>query len=142
MTKKKDVSQVCRWEETDDKHLIKVQQTFDENGKVVKMVSKYRGADTSLMSYKKYNSDNELTYESIFNPDIAKQLYHKSYKNGRVRYQTIYKYDGENLVNYAWYKRAKMKYNTAYEYDQESQLVAMKSFQKDKMSKITTVSYQ
>jgi hypothetical protein len=143
LTKKKDVSQVCTWEETDDKHLIKVQQTFDEKGKIVKMVSKYRSADTSLISYKRYNSDNELTYESVFNPDIEKQLYHKSYKNGRVRYQTIYKYVGENLVNYAWYRRAKMKYNTTYEYDQESQLVAMKSFQKeDKVSKITKVSYQ
>jgi len=107
------------------------------------MVFKYRIADTSLISYKSYNGDNELTKESVFNPDIEKQLYNKLYKNGRVRWQTTYKYDGENVVNYAWYKRAKMKYNTAYKYDQESQLVAMKSFQKAaKLSKVTTVSYQ
>ena len=143
LIKKKDENQICAWEETDDAHLIKVQQTFDEKGKVIKMVSKYRSADTSLASYKRYNSNNELIYESGHNPDIKKQLYYKSYRKGKLKYQTIYKYDSENLISYAWYRNGKIRNNTKYEYNKHNLLVAMKSFRnEEKVSRITSISYQ
>ena len=143
LIKKKDVKQICSWEETDDKHLIKVQQTFDEKGNVVKMISKYRSSDTSLVFYKRYNSDNELTFESVYDPDIKRQLYYKSYKNGKVKSQTNYKYDGVKVVSYTWSRKGKVKYKTQYEYGHDSQLVAMKSYKnEDKVTRITSISYQ
>ena len=77
LTKKDDVTQICQWEETDDKHLIMIHQSFDEKGKVVKVVNKYRAADTAIFSVKVYNGEDQLKTESTFNYDYSSPLTYK-----------------------------------------------------------------
>ena len=143
LTKKKDVSQICKWEETDDAFLLKVQQTFDEKGRVRKVVSTYRSVDTALVFYKYYNSDNELTYETEFDPNTKKTMYYKSYKKGEIKYQGNYTYEGEKQTGYAWYKNGEKQYSTEYEYNDSMQLIAITSYRdENKVTHMTTISYQ
>lgn len=143
LTKKKGVNQICKWEETDDNYLIKVQQNFDEKGKIIKMVSKYRSADTSLVSYKRYNSDNELINVSEFNPDTKKVLSYKFYKKGELRSENIYKYDGERILASTWIRKGKEEYKSEYIYNDNKELIEMKSFNnKMKQTSLTTLAYK
>lgn len=142
LVKKKDVNQVCNWEETDDNYLIKVQQNFDEKGKVVKMVSKFRSSDTALVSYKRYNSDNEMTSESVFNPDTEKELSYSYYKNGKLRSERTYEYNGEQILSYAWNRKGKIRYKSEFIYNDSSELVEMKSYNKKmKQTSLTSLAY-
>lgn len=139
LTKKKDVNQICKWEETDENFLIRVQQNFDEKGKLVKMVAKYRASDTSLVSYKRYNSKNELTSESTYNPDTKKNLSYTSYKNGKVRYATTYEYDGERVRSYMWEQNGKMQAKSEYIYNDNYELVELKSYNRKMELNSTTI---
>lgn len=143
LTKKKDVNQICKWEETDENFLIKVQQNFDEKGRIMKTVAKYRAVDTSLVSYKRYNSDNELISESNYDPDTKKNLGYTLYKKGKIKYATTYEYDGERVLSYMWERKGKVQYKSEYIYNDNKELVEMKSFNKKmELNSSTVLAYK
>lgn len=131
LTRKKNESQICKWEETDGKYLIKVTQSFDEKGRVYKSISTYTIADSVLVNYKKYNAKNELSYETNYVPETKAILNSISYKKGKEKYKTSYTYKGEQLINYASLKKGKKIYSIEYLYNADEMLVGYKAYSKD-----------
>ncbi len=140
LVKKKDVTQMCKWEESDGKYLIKVTESFNEKGEVYKTISKYNLADTSLIEWKRFNGENEIEYESTYNPDTKKILTYVSYKNGKVRSSQKYKYENGQLISMS---RIYKKNTTEYKYEyKENRLMASKFYNKDgELAKTTTYEY-
>lgn len=131
LTKKNDVTQICKWEESDDEHIIKIYQSFDEKGKVYKTVSKYRSSDTAIVSTKKYNGDDELVYENTYQFDRTKPLTYTYYRNGKEKWGYKYTYDQDKQTSYTSYKNGEQRSKSVYEYQPNGLLLATKYFRKD-----------
>lgn len=130
MEKKKDVTQVCKWEESSGEYLTKVIQSFDDKGRTFKSVSKYRIADTALVSYKRYNHKEELTYEASYDFDPKRPLKTLIYKKGEVFRTYEYKYIGDQLVAYNSYRKGKNTSKLTYTYNDQKQLASFSTYRK------------
>lgn len=142
LQKKKDVTQVCKWEEVDKDYLIKVTQTFSEKGKIIKNVAKYRSSDTSIVSSKRYNHKEELVAEYTYDHDFKKPLKNTYYKNGAVRSSRTYSYDGDKLIGRVYQRKGKQRSKITYEYDSDDRLTAYQRYEKEgELSKKITLQY-
>lgn len=140
LEKKKDVTQLCKWEETDGKFLTKVTQSFDEKGKVIRQVHKYNIEDTSIVESKYYNRKNELWYSLTFDSSIKRPLTARYFKKGKEISKLIYSYEKERLVLQSFTNKSKTT-KTSYEYIDEK-LTAINNFnKKGDLEKTTTYEY-
>jgi len=129
LEKRKKETQVCKWDESTKDYLIKVNQSFDEKGRVYKTVSKYTLSDTLIVEYLKYNSNDELVVKRTYDKDYRKPLVQESYKKGEVRYTTIYTYENGNLVSNTQSFKGKYRHKSTYKYE-ENRLVERKFYNK------------
>ena len=142
LEKQKDITQVCKWEESDGKYLVKVFQTLDEKGRIRKQVNTYRIEDTVLVSAKRYDGKDELQFESIYNPDIKKLISYSFYKNGKQKYNTTYTYEGEQLMSFTSSRKGEKVKETKYTYNENDFLTELKTYKKDgELSRVTKINY-
>lgn len=140
LSPKKDVKQICKYEESDGNFLLKVTESLNEKGKRYKSVHKYNSADTSLVKAKYYNDKNELYSMGTYDGSVRKPLSFISYRNEEALYKWIYKYENDRLV----YRSTTFKNKTTkteYEYI-DNNLIALKSYNKNgELAKTTTYKY-
>jgi len=140
LSPKKDVSQICKWEESDGKYLLKITQSLNEKGKRYKSVYKYNIADTSLVEAKYFNDENKLYSMGTYDSSMKKPLSLISYKNGNILSETIFKYEKDRLISYSYsYKNKTTK--REYEYA-DNKLALLKTYNKHgELAKTTTYQY-
>jgi hypothetical protein len=119
LEKKEKVTQICRWNKSDDKYLTQSWRSFDEKGKVQKNVLKYNIKDTSIVEHCMYNDHDSLIYRCTYNNSWDKPLIACSYdKKGRKSYEQIHTYENDLITSYAYYtpRKAIMKTIMKVEY--------------------------
>jgi len=83
LEKKKDETQVCKYEKIDDNFMIKVYQSFNEKGKLRKYVTKYTLKDTLIVESATYNEKDELLHLSTYDNCYDRPLIYTGYHNGK-----------------------------------------------------------
>ncbi len=118
VTPKKDVTQICKWEEADSTTIKYVSQTIDDKGRARKTVFSHRKLDTALVSIVYYDHKDRLSTESNFDPDYKnRRLSNKSYNTkGEVIWSSENIYEDDFLVKKIrksgkWYRSIDYKYN-------------------------------
>ncbi len=128
LEKKKNTTQVCKWEESEDGILIKVYQTFDDKGRVVKNVSKFTSEDTLILEILRYYKEDQLSYKATYDRDYKKPLTQTSYKkNGQVRYTWNMTYDGDRITSRSFGTSKKEISRAEYIYNDKELLAEYKS---------------
>lgn len=130
LLKKKDETQVCRWDESDGKFLVKIDQNFDEKGRIRKTVSKYNIADTSIVEVKRYDGSDQLIYKWVYLGSYDKMVSSENFKNGKVIYGHYNEYLGQNKVKSEYIIKGKRKSLKTYEYNDKGLLVKLVSLGK------------
>jgi hypothetical protein len=101
LTPKKDVTQICKWDEENDKYFIKVTQDFDEKGKIRKKVQKYYKADTSIAETAFYNGSGIITYRFTVSYDTinnTRTSMAENFKKGISSSISTYTYKDKILI--------------------------------------------
>tara|TARA_R110002050_G_scaffold176775_1_gene309778 strand:+ start:42269 stop:43303 length:1035 start_codon:yes stop_codon:yes gene_type:complete len=129
LEKKKNETQVCKWDETTKDYLIKVYQSFDEKGKVYKTVTKYTVMDTLILETATYDNEGELKNKSTYDKDFKKPLTRGYYVHGKERSMYVYSYENGNLVNQTYSRNGKLRNTATFTY-KDNRLVERKSFNK------------
>ena len=139
--KKKDETQICKWEESTDNFLIKVYQRFDEKGKIRKYVQKYTLKDTSLIETKLYDENDVLLSASNYEPRNRRMTEYTLYKKGEETYKYTYQYDEQNLIYSSKEYKGEFRSKSVFEYN-EHLLNSIKEFDKDnQVKKYVKLSY-
>lgn len=129
LTAKSDTTQVCKWDEVTSDFLIKVYQTFDEKGKVLKHVSKYTRLDTSIVESTTYDKNENILYHSTYNKSFQKPLISEGFRKGKKTYHYEYQYNNDKVISYTYSYNNKLrsKYENKYE---EGRFVEQKRYNK------------
>ena len=142
LEKRKNETQVCRWDESSKDFLIKVYQSFDEKGRIRKYVTKYNAADTSIVSRKTYNGNDRLQWETTYDGSYNKCLSSIGYdKKGREKFKYLYTYAGDQTLTSTGFRKGKQTWRHEYTYENEL-LTEYKSKNKDgKIIRKITLTY-
>lgn len=141
LVKKKDETQVCRWEESTDNFLIKVYQSFNEKGKIRKYVQKYTLQDTTLIETKLFNENDVLLSIATYEPLERRLTSYTQFHKGKKRYESIYKYDDLKMIYSSIESRGKLQSKSVYEY-KNNLLSSMKIYnKKDEIERQIKLSY-
>lgn len=120
---KKDVKQVCKWEEADDKYLIKVYQTFDEKGRIYKNVSKYTMEDTLIVESKSYNKNGVMTHMATYDKSYKRPIIRNYYNSkGKLKWGNKFEYIDGQVVSYERSRNGKLLNTSTYEYNTDQLL--------------------
>ncbi|MFA7274604.1 MAG: hypothetical protein WC044_12095 [Crocinitomicaceae bacterium] len=139
LIKKKDETQVCRWDESDGKFLTKVEQGFDEKGRIRKTVSKYNLLDTTIVEYARYDKNDRLLSKSTYLGSYKKQTSYESFnKKGKRKFGQFFEYKGETKVKEVYYTNQRISRTTNYEINEKGLITRKESL--DKKGKITSTS--
>ncbi|MCB0482398.1 MAG: hypothetical protein KDC83_13300, partial [Flavobacteriales bacterium] len=123
---KKNETQICRWESVSQEYLIKVYQTFDENGRIIRTVSKYSIQDTLPLEQKEYNEKDELLRHFVCDKSYDKPLMSGSYRHGKEMYRYDYQYDGETMISWTHSWHGKIRSTIKLDYNRQGNLVLHK----------------
>jgi len=139
---KKDETRVCKYEETTPDYLIKVREEFDEKGRVVKSIYKYRRSDTAIVEHKRLDGNDNLRSFATYDPDINRLLTFTTFnKKGEKRYESIYSYQDGQVASKVKKHKGKLREKVTYEYE-SSLLVERKEYnKKDEVKGIVKLSY-
>ncbi len=108
LEKKEKVTQICRWNQSDEKYIIKSTRSFDEKGKIQKNVYKYNIKDSTIAEHTIYNEKDSLVYRCIYDRSWDKPLVASSYdKKGRKSFEQIHTYENGQISSYAYYTQGK-----------------------------------
>ena len=121
LEKRKNETQVCKWEKSTEQYLIKVYQTFDEKGRIRKYVSKYTMADTLIFEHSTFDGNDELIRKTTYDKSFNKPLVSTSFRKGKKTYESIYKYENDLIVSRS--HSYKDKHTSKYEYTYENSLL-------------------
>ncbi len=117
LKKKKNETQVCKWDTITNDYLVKVIQSFNEKGEIRKSVSKYT-ADTLIIEQKFYDKNNILFYYVTYDKSHSRPLEQISYSHkGKELFAWNYKYENGKQVYYNYSKKGKIKSEYKKEYD-------------------------
>jgi len=131
LEKKKDITQVCKWEEVDETLIKHVRQTIDDKGRASKNVYTHRRSDTALISVLNYDENDKLQSEFLYDPENKGRV--NSYKffnsKGKCFWSQGFDYEGGKLVKVS--KKFGNRYiQVNYIYNEEDQLAKIE-FHKD-----------
>ncbi len=143
LTKKKDETQVCKWEESDGKYLTRVFQNFDEKGRVTKTVQKYTIADTLILSLITYNGEDKIQYKITYDQSFDRQTSYVSYdKTGKEKYRNESLFSNHKMQSRVILSKGKKISETFYSYNDKGWLVKIESFdKKDKKTRREDYEY-
>lgn len=131
LIEKKDVTQVCKWEESDGEYLTKVYQTFDEKGRIYKNVSKYTIKDTLIVETKSYNESGVMTYMATYDNSYERPIIRNYYsQKGKLKWGNKYEYVNEQAVSYQYMRKGKVLRTSSYEYNSDQLLTKFTSLDK------------
>lgn len=127
LEKKENVTQICKWNKTDDKYLIKTWRSFDEKGKIKKDVYKYNSTDSSIVEHRIYNEKDTLVFLATYDNSWEKPLTVASYdKKGKKSYEQTTTYQNNKKVSYSFAlsrkKGMKKVMSINYVYDNQGML--------------------
>ena len=143
LEKKRDVKQVCKWDEVDEKYLTEVSETFDERGRTTRYVSKFNISDTSIAQTIQYDHKNRVKRLSEFHGDYDKPTLYIVYHKGKEKYKNIYTYNEQGQeIEYVSYWKGKMTRKSVSTYDENNMLVNMKKYsKKDQLERDVNLKY-
>lgn len=143
LEKRKDETQVCMWNKTDDNYLIRVYQTFDEKGKVVKNVSKFTIDDTLLVEWARYDINDSLIYKTIYDKNNKQPIYSVSYNNGEITIEYKYEYINDLLSLQTVAYKGEIFSKSEYKYNDLGLLSEYRYYhKKGKLEKTINLSYE
>lgn len=116
LTTKADTVQVCQWSEISADYIVKVQQTFDEKGKIVKHVSKYSASDTTILESATYDQNENLLYRSVYDKNNHKILKMEHFKKGEKSASFEYTYENNMLASYGYIHKNKLRWRCEYDF--------------------------
>jgi hypothetical protein len=130
LEKRKNETQVCTWDQSSADYLLKVFQTFDEKGNVVKNVYKYTVRDTLILEYCRYDEKDRLVVKETFNKDFKLGLTRARYKkNGKQLWEVVNTYQNDSLlVSTVTSHKGKTDGKTEYVYNEKQLLTEMKQY--------------
>lgn len=115
---KKDVTQVCKWEEADSTTIKYISQTIDEKGRARKTVYIHRRSDTALVSKTEYDHKDRLESEIFFDPNYEHRwISDKTYNSkGEVIWSNEFIYNDDLLIKEIrksgkWFRSIEYNYN-------------------------------
>jgi len=142
LQKEKDKTQVCNWHKSDDNFYIFVHQTFDENGKIRKYVSKYAVADSSIVETTTYNEKGELIYRKNYDGNINKVTTYEHFKNGKTNWKRINTFDGDLITNSKYSNKNGFSSKSEYIYDEDDRMIEYVCFdKKDRRTEKIEIQY-
>ena len=142
LTKKKDETQVCKWEESDGKYLIKIYQNFDEKGKIRKQAQKYSLDDTLILESYSYDENDKIEYKIEYAKSFGRQKSYISYnKKGEERMHREQLYLNSVIQSSVSLYKGKKSRETFYTYNEKGWLTKVESFGK-KDEKISSSKYE
>ena len=141
LAKKKNESQICKWEETDKDFLIKVTETFNKKGEVVKNVSKYTLSDTAIVEWTTYDSDGNIQNHQTFDKDYNVPLLQEYYQKGKIYSKREYIYQENKLVTIKYLKKGVFMNETRYQYEKDRLVETHSINKKNEVSKTVRFSY-
>lgn len=124
LEKKAEETQVCTWTESEDNYLVRVNQSFDERGKITRTVSKFTMQDTLPVSFTAYNKNDEPYLKMTYDLDYHKPLVRESYFKGKLAWKTEHTYVEGRLATVSSYKKDKLRYQEKLTYE-EGQLAGL-----------------
>lgn len=129
LTKKKNETQICKWDESDGKYLTRVFQNFNEKGKIRKTVQKYTLKDTLILESKTYNADGRLLNTWTYDKSFVRLTSYTSFnKKGEARYHQESTYKNEQIQSSSISRKGKQKSKKLYEYSDKNWLSKVRSF--------------
>lgn len=140
MEKKKKEIPVCRWEETSDNYLIRVEQSFNGLGKAYRRIMKYTPKDTAIVEVATYDANDQLKAKTTYNRSFDKPLEYSYYKKGKIKYQTIRQYQDDRIVFFSHAKNGKIDQKKAYTYNNEL-ITKIEYYKREKLFKTIEVNY-
>lgn len=138
---KKNKTQVCKWDESDGKYLVKIYQSMDEDGRMMKHVSKYTIQDTLIVESKSYNHQEELVYHVTYDKSFRIPLKSISYRSQKPKFVREYTYDGDQILSDQFSENGKLKYSNHYVYENGLLTEFRKQNGQGKSKKIVQLSY-
>lgn len=128
LEKQNDVTQICRWSESEDGYILKVYQSFDEHGKLAKYITKFTTKDTLIVEHLIYNTEDELTNRTTYDKNVNRPILYERFKDNKLVENKNYKYDKGNLIITEFYKNNNLKSREEYTYNQDNLLVKYKKY--------------
>lgn len=138
LEKKKNTTQVCRWEKTSADTITKVEQLFNEKGKMEKHVFKYTAADTLPLAWLVYNEREELKRRTLYDKSFDRHLKYEFYRKGKAWITREYTYSNNLLIKEIIFDKNKITETFLYEYDNKGKVVVVKRNSKYKYLNYTT----
>ncbi|MCH8905022.1 MAG: hypothetical protein IIA45_14040 [Bacteroidetes bacterium] len=130
LEKKKNQTQICKWEATSDDFLTYTYRTFDEKGKIIKHVSKFTLVDTLIVEILFYDGKDQLIHKSSYDKDFNRPLKITYYKDHRIVTESVYKYKNELVILHSYSYKEKLQRRYEYQYNEGDMLSALRSFNK------------
>jgi hypothetical protein len=130
LEKRKNETQVCHWEQSSVDYIIKVTQTFNEKGKVIKYTNKFTTKDTLPVEHCKYDAKNRLVTKSTYNKNWDLETSHSRYKkNGKQLWEVTCEYLNDSLIiSETTSHKGKIDGRTEYLYNNENMIMQKKVY--------------
>ena len=142
LEKKKDETQVCRYDETTAGLLIMVTENFDEKGRITKMVRKFTRLDTLPLEVAHYDYQERPISIATYDSSYKRLLNYKNYKRGKIYSETINEFENERIVSSIVKYNEKFYTKKEYAYNDDGLLatLAMRN-KKNKLTRRNEFSY-
>lgn len=133
LEKKKNTTQICRWENKNDSTIIKVYQTFTEKGKIARYVTTFTVQDTLPLEEKVYNEKNELVGKTTYNKSFKYILIKEYYNKNTLFAKSAYEYRDTLILSETFFWKGKLDRKITYAYNEKNLAIEIKY--QDKKSK-------
>jgi len=140
LIKKKNETQICKWDESTKDHLIKVSQEFNEKGEIRKSVQKYT-LDTLILEYAMYNENGTLLSKNTYDKNVKKPLSIIRYKKGKIISESNSKYEDDKLIYFEHFFKNKQFSTLTYKFE-DGKLVLLEKTLKSKNAGATSFKYE
>ncbi len=143
LNKKKDETQICKWEESDGEYLIRVYQNFNEKGEITKQVQKYTIKDTFIVESIQYDANDNIKWKIEYDFSWDRQKLFVSYDNrGNERMRRVKLYVDSKLQSSVSFFKKKKTNEVFYTYNEKGWLTKVETFGKnDKKIKCAEYTY-
>ncbi len=131
LVKKKDETQVCKYDESDGKYLTRVYQNFDEKGRIQKTVQKYTIEDTLIVESISYDGADKLKWKITYDKSFDRQISFVTYnKKGEETFRRESLYIDKKIQSTASLNKGKKSSETFYSYNDKNWLTKIENFDK------------
>ena len=142
LEKKKNTTQVCRWEIARADTLIEYAEQLDTKGRTTRRVSKYTSRDTLILQHLNYNYKGQLTSSYTYDKSYDKMLNSTLAKRGKELFNFTYTYEEDLLISWTSSAKGKFWARTEYKYNGQKLLTEYREINKrEKLKRSVILEY-